>query len=169
MTGLREGHLASYIGNAPAVPLGSQGEVLSLTGTGAFVKWVTGSRTGGVDLIDAMDLVEVPSRRRHEAMALPPSDDLDDSLEVGFLPTTAAVQVQEDRGTPGLLTMLASEGRLRGLGNVAEEVLSVVAHRVRQDANVREVTSQLDADEAEDLIQLTALSLLQNAFGAAHA
>lgn len=169
MTGLREGHLASYVGDGHGgIPLGAQGEVLSLAGSGTYVKWVTGSRLGAVDLVDNYDLVPVPPRRQATAMALAPSDDLDDSLEVGFAPTTAAVQVQEDEGTPGLLTMLASQGRLRGLANIADEVLSVVAHRVRQDAAVREVTSQLDPDQAEDLVRLTSLSLLQNSFGAAH-
>jgi hypothetical protein len=168
--GLREGHLASYVGDGhDGIPLGAQGEVLSLAGSGAYVKWVTGSRLGAVDLVHNEDLVAVPPRRQATAMALPPSDDLDDSLDVGFMPTTAALQTQEDEGAPGLLTMMASQGRLRGLGNIADEVLSVVAHRVRQDESVREVTSQLDGDQAEDLVQLTALSLLQNAFGATHA
>lgn len=170
MSGLREGHLASYVGDGhDGIPLGAQGEVLSRAGSGAYVKWVTGSRQGVIDLVDTEDLVGVPQRRQRTAVALPPSDDLDDSLEVGFMPTTAAVQTQEEQGAPGLLSMMASQGRLRGLTNMAEEVLSVVAHRVRQDANVREVTAQLDPDQAEDLIQLTALSLLQNAFGASHA
>lgn len=155
-----EGGDVSYVGQGEQ--FGSQGQYLASAGPHAgHVKWANGPRAGLIDLVDTEDLV--PMRSTFRAAVV--HDELDDSLEVGGFPFTAVRQVQQAEGTVGLLNFMASSGHLSGFAGIAEESLAYVAHKIRQDPGVREVTAQLDEDEAESLVRLAAHSLLRDAFG----
>jgi hypothetical protein len=163
---LVEGQLASYVGDGhTGISLGAQGEVLAFAGHGAHVT-----------LVPRDDLAALSSgnRARQQYVASQVvmgglADELDDSLDVGAPPLSTVASVQQSEGTVGVLNMLAAQGYLqRSLSTLNEEVMSVVAHRIRQDPGVREVTAQLDDDDAEDLVQLASLNFLQNSFGVLH-
>lgn len=158
-----EGSDVSYVG--PGELFGSQGLFLaSANAYAGHVKWATGPRAGRIELVDGEDLVTVHKGQMVVHGGGRFRDDLEDSLEVG-LPVLAARHIQDAEGTMGLLSRMASQGHLSGFAGVAEEALAHVAHRVRQDPGIREITAQLDEDEAEALVQLAAHSLIQQAFG----
>lgn len=156
----REGDAVSYIGEG--VLFGAHGKLLATAGAHAgHVEWSTGSQAGQVTLVDTDDLVA--SRRSKPVVAA--RDELDDSLEVGGLSVTAVRQVQDEEGPVGVLNFMASNGHLSGFAHIGEQALGFVTGLVRQDSGVREVTAQLDDDEAEGLIHLAASVLLRDAFG----
>jgi hypothetical protein len=178
MSILREGRLATYIGEGD--DFGAQVEVLSLENRAAWGRFVTGARTGEIELIEDLDLTPAEPRSRYarlDPVVVPVSpvsapvvviaarDDLDDSLDVGLPLRVGVAQVQHTQGTLGVLTMLATRGDLQRLSTVVDEAFMVVANRIRQDPNVRTVIAQLDDEDAENLVQMASLTLLHSAFG----
>lgn len=159
---LREGGVASYLGvGREGVSLGDKGEILAFAGSGAWVKWKTGSRQGDIVAVDRYDLAPAP-RIGREAVQ---HDDLEDSLDVGPITTTSMRDVCDAEGTTSVLNMLASSGNLPGFAEIADEALSFVSHRVREEPAIRNVTAQLDGEDAEELIQLASFAILRDAFG----
>ena len=162
---VRDSQRVSYVGpERSGLALGDRGIVLSASGDAAHVQWVTGARTDQVDFVPADDLV---------AMGRPPKDPpghttaaaFADSLTYGTMVTVAVRETFDESGEVGLLNALASEGHLANLSSVAEEALALVASRVREDDAMRQVLGQLDAEEGEALINLTAAVVLRDAFG----
>lgn len=156
----REGQAVSFIGEGAM--FGSQGKLLATAGHhAAHVSWATGPLAGQVSLADTEDLAST----RKAASAVIARDELDDSLDVGGMSVTAVRQVQDEEGAVGVLNFMASSGHLSGFAGIGEQALAFVTGLVRQDSGVREVTAQLDEDEAEGLIHLAASVLLRDAFG----
>lgn len=153
----REGDAVSFIGEGEL--FGAHGQLLANAGPhGGHVKWANGQ----VSLVDIEDLA---LSRRVPVVAAREHDDLEDSLEVGPLSTVGVRQVQDDEGPVGVLNFMASTGQLSGFAAIAEEIHTHATLLVRRDPGVREVTAQLDEDEAEGLIHLAASVLLRDAFG----
>lgn len=181
MSILREGRMATYIGEGEN--FGAEAEVLSLAPNSAWVRYVTGARTGELELVDDLDLTPLESRSRYAAateVKSPPvpvlpqpvmapvtasRDELDDSLDVGLPMRVGAAAVQQTQGTLGVLTMLAHRGDLHRLSTVVDDALIMVANRIRNDSGVCQITSQLDEDDAENLVQMASLALLHSVFG----
>lgn len=172
MSILREGRLATFVGEGP--DFGTQAEVISLEHQAAWVRFVTGARTGEIDLIEDADLVPAEPRSRYASASVPVAvpqtvvaarDDLDDSLDVGLPIRVGVAQVQATQGTLGLLTMLATRGDLHRLSTAVDEAFVVVANRIRQDPHLRQILAELDDDDAEKLVQMASLTLLHSAFG----
>lgn len=156
----REGQRVSYIGiTASGLLLGDQGKVVSADDSGSHVKWATGSRLGAITFEDNEDLA--PSGGTKTAVA----DELNDSLEYGSMSTVAARQVYDTEGASGLLTALEEAGHLASLAEAAEEAVSSVARHVRTATAFRPILAQLEPEESESLVMLTANSLLRDAVG----
>lgn len=156
-----EGSKVAYVGDGggrdEGLSVEDQGQVLALAGPNScHVLWHTGARTGAITLAAFHDLVE---------QAQPAPDALDDSLSYGPLMSISVKATYERKGGVGLLNALNKAGHLVGFEQIAEDALSMVATRLRQDISFRSVLAELDTDDGEDFLQLTAAVLLRDAFG----
>lgn len=162
MTQPTEGQTVSYIGGSQVAgpQLGDHGRLLAYAGrTAGHVQWIDGARRGQVDLVQLDDVA--PSSRRIAII----QDDLEDSLEVGPIAATSARHVFDIDGSEGLLTMLASSGRLANFDEIADEAFALVQAKIAQTASVREVLAELDDEEGAEVVHLASRVLLHDAFG----
>lgn len=159
---LREGQRVACISDtAEGAVLGDEGKVLVADEHCAHVRWLTGSRQGQIDLVDSYDLAP----KGYTASATQ-DDDLADSLEVGgSLMVTGAREVYDEGGAVALINAMSESGGLASFASIAEEVLGQVTARVRSDPALRMVVSQLDDEEAEQVVRLASLVLVRDAFG----
>lgn len=156
-----DGSPVSYIGMPHnGVAVGDCGQLLNVAGRGAHVKWASGSRQGAITLEDTEDLVP------RTAGAPTSSDSLEDSLEVGAPGHLGLAHLCALRG-PGAVLATIAHSRPADLMAVAEEVRAFAEHRVAATATVREVTSQLDEEEAGELVRLAAMTVIRDTFGLA--
>lgn len=157
----REGERVAYVG--PEVDgrrVGDEGQVVSSAGDSQHVVWSTGERQGAFDLVPDHELT--PSGTSREAAR---QHVLDDSLEYGPLLSFSAAKVYEESGGIGLVTALADDGHLANLAGLAEDLLGNLAEQVRGDASVQAALANLDEQDANDLVMLTASVLMREAFG----
>lgn len=165
MTLFREGQAISFIGDEqahPPVPLGAHGRLLAFAShTHGHVQWIDGPRCGQVDVVGLDDVAPAP--KRYQASR----DGLEDSLEVGPISATGARDVFDVEGPAGLLTMMASSGRLSGFDSLADDVLTHTEGLIRQEASVRDVLAELDDQDGDELVSLASRVLLRDAFGVA--
>lgn len=162
MTNPPEGATVSYIGDGRGgLNLGDHGRILAHASMSAgHVQWLDGARRGQVDVVDFEDIA--PSTRRVVAM----QDGLEDSLEVGpIVVTSNARHVFDVDGGPGLISLMASTGRLASFDEIADEAFALVQDRVSRSASVREVLAELDEDDRADVVHMASLTLLHDAFG----
>lgn len=162
MTHPTEGQTVSFIGDGHTAgpQLGDHGRLLAYAGrTAGHVQWIDGARRGQVDVIQLDDVA--PSSRRIAVV----QDDLEDSLEVGPIAVTSARHIFDVDGSEGLLTMLASSGRLGDFDEIADEAFALVQMKIAQTASVREVLAELDDEESAEVIHLASRILLHDAFG----
>jgi hypothetical protein len=153
-----DGSSVSYIGMGP--DFGHQASLLTTRGHAAHVKWASGPHAGAVTMVDTDDLV--PTNQRAARVE---RDELADSLDVGTIAATGVRAVQDAEGTVGVLGMLVRGGHLGDLQEIVDDAMATVVAHLRRNAGLREVVSQLDDDEGEDLVQTTAHVLLRDAFG----
>lgn len=151
---MNEGQRVTYVGYDTAeVQQGAQGQLLAYaTRDTGHVLW----ESGQASLVDLADLT--PARQVTASV-------LDDSLEVGGLSTFAVRQVYETQGEAGVLNAMASSGHLAAFGPIAEEALTLVSSRIRQDPSFREVLAYLDEEEGEAVLRLASACLIRDAFG----
>lgn len=136
--------------------VGDSGSLLALAGGSyAHVMWATGAHAGQTELVAVEDL-----STGHVAA----KDPLADSLEVGGLAAFAVRQVMDTEGEAGVLNTMASLGHLTAFSSIAEEVMSSVTAKIRQDPSFREVMAHLDEEEAESLVRLATTCLVRDAF-----
>lgn len=152
-----EGSRVSYAGDDPLQDVGSQGRVVSLSGTCAHVQWYSGPKTSMIELEDLNDLVEfrgsqsAAAQAQIEAQAFA-DNAFADTLDMVSLPSMAVRAVYDDEGEDGLLVALSEAGRLAVLAEYAEEAVGLVATRIRQDPEFAAVLAQLDPDEANGMV-----------------
>jgi hypothetical protein len=157
---LRDGMKVSYIGLGEAgVELGDRGTVLSADTSGSHVSWVTGAAIGRVILVHNDDLAPISSTRTAV------HDELDDSLEYGSLVSIAAREIFDASGEAGLMDAMNEAGHLASLTSSAEDAVAHVAAQVRNSPSFESVLAQLDSEEADSLVNLTASSLIKDALG----
>lgn len=168
---MRDGDEVVYAGGEQDVPSGTRGHVLSCTSAYAHVQWREGSVRGQVGLYSVEDLtVSRPDVFITDSLMINKgatisavSASLDDSLEVGTLDTLASVQAAyEETGGEGLVSHLASAGYLDGYSQVAEEALQLITAQLRLDPVLRQLTSSMDPEEAEDVYRVAARTLLSD-------
>lgn len=162
---IREGQAVSYIGDGTrGVPLGAHGRLLAYaTVRSAHVQWLDGPLRGQVTVHD-VDEELAPAPQRFQAALQ--RDGLEDSLEVGPISATGTRHTFDVEGPAGVLTMMASAGRLSNFDTIADDVLLHTEGLIRQEASVREVLADLDDAEGDELVSLASRVLLRDAFGA---
>jgi hypothetical protein len=159
VSGLREGSKVSYIGDGhDGRQLGDHGRLLVRSGRQGHVKWASGEITPH----DLEDLAPAPGAHQQRVAAVDP---LADSLEVGLPQVVSVRATYEIEGAAGVLNALATTGSLGGFSEIANEVMSLVATRVRSDPGIAPVLAQLDDDEAAELVTTATHALLRDAFG----
>jgi hypothetical protein len=152
---MRDGDQIAYAAQGGEVLHGTRGRVLRCTASYAHVQWAEGVKAGQVDLVPTEDL----DRLSTSSNAVTAS--LDDSLEVGSLISVASAQeAYEETGGGGLISHLASGGYLASYSSVAEEALQLLTARLQQDAVLRQLTSSMDPEEADEVYRLAARTLL---------
>jgi hypothetical protein len=151
-----EGSLVAYVGDGTRREAGlyleDQGKVVASTPTHSHVAWRTGALQGSVVLVPNCDLVV----SRQVTIT-------DDSLDSPLV-SLAVLDAYEEGGARKLLSTLARDGHTAGFAAIADEVMSIVSSRIRQDPSFRSVLAQLDDEAGADLVSLASVSLLRDAF-----
>ncbi len=154
---IREGAKVAYTGpEIDGHTVGDKGRVVLADGNVFHVLWSTGSK-------------EHQATPHYEGSLVPftadSGDGLDDSLDVGGLSTFSARKSFDAGGEAQVVAEMTNEGHLASFGDIAEEALSLVAARVRQDPSFRVVAAELDEEEAEDVVRYASACLIRDAFG----
>lgn len=154
---MHNGGTVRYIGDGPDGPeFGTSGRVLSCTAAYGHVQWLEGAWRGQVGLYPAEELDS-------ESHAHTVAASLDDSLEVGSLVSMASAQeAYEESGGEGLVSHLASTGYLASYSSVAEEAFQLIAARLQQDPVLRQLTTSMDPEEADEVYRVAARMLLSD-------
>lgn len=151
---LIEGLKVSYIGDpGDDLDIGDTGKVIASDGQASHIRWLTGKSEGQITFNDDFDLVVISKEVGY------------DDLMSGSLVTVAVRNTFDKLGQAGLLNALNDEGHLSVFQPIAEEAISMVAARIRQDASFVEVLSELDSEEGNDFVTYASLALLNDAFG----
>lgn len=150
----REGQRVAYVGDGGNdLKPGDRGKVLSAEAGAAHVLWMSGEQTGSIIFHDNYDLVAQSS---------------DSSYDTDFygspLVTTAVRKVYDKGGSVGLLNALNEEGHLAVFTPIAEEAMSIVAARIKEEPAFIEVFNHLDSEEADGFVNLASWVLLRDAF-----
>lgn len=148
---ITEGSKVTYAGEDPFQDVGSIGKVVSAAGTYSHVMWESGPKGGMIEVVDNDDLLpyrDKPVTARRTTVA----DGFDSTLDMPGMPVLAVRSTYDEDGEEGLVTALNEAGRLAVLAEYAEEALSHIATRVRQDPAIAEVLAQLEPDEADSLV-----------------
>jgi hypothetical protein len=154
---MRNGDDVVYTGEpSMEVAPGERGHILSCTSSYAHVQWHLGHHVG---LHPTEELEVVAVLGTIEAS-------LDDSLEVasssvGVIVSLASAQETYDAtGGPGLVSHLASAGHLSVYASVVEDALQLITSALQQDPVLRQLSMQMDPDEADELFRRAATTLL---------
>jgi hypothetical protein len=150
----REGGHVTFVGDEFSghhLSVGDQGKVLANGGSGSHVLWATGELEGKITLTANADLL--------------PVDDTSTYQREGHIVSLSVRQVFDRRGAGGLYRVLAEEGHLAAVAPAAEEALSFVTSRLREDPAVQEVLGHLDDDEADGFVSFAALAMMRETFG----
>lgn len=155
---MNEGQQVTYVGlGTDSLASGDKGTLVAFAGqSAAHVWWRTGRAEGQatIEYLDDLSTGHTASR-----------DPLEDSLEVGGLTVQGVRETYATQGEAGVLNVMAEAGHLAAFSEYAEEALSLVASRIRQDPSFREVTGQLEEEAGEALLRLAAICLIRDAFG----
>lgn len=157
---LQDGCRVEYTGhgNGPLIP-GDQGSVLVVSGHCAHVQWKTGPLADQVSLVDTVDLVLLSSRQSDI------EESLSDSLEVSGLGSVTARRIFDDGGSQALLSAMVEAGSLASFQDVAEDALALIAGRLRNSSSFMGITSHLDEDEIDTMVNLASTALIKDALG----
>jgi hypothetical protein len=146
----RDGQRISYIGLGPVLAYGEQGKVLEAGNDCATVLWTRGSVT-----------------TEHNSDLLPTGktasfDGLDDCLEVGEpLTASAAREAFDSGGEIAVLNYMSESGHLASMQDIADDAMTFVSARLRQDQYFRSILTQLDDDEGDSLVNLASRVVLR--------
>jgi len=139
VSSLREGALASWIGDEDGLEIGERCRVVSQDRTHSHVKWITGSRKGAFDLVANDDLVADRE----------PARDLDAftfETHSGHLVQVACREVLDRGGEQALWTALQREGHFQPVAERATAQVSELVSRLRSDPSWAEVQVNLGGD-----------------------
>lgn len=154
---IREGAKVVYTGvQADGLSVGDEGRVVLSDGGVCHVLWSTGAKEHQISALYEDSLVLEGSHS---------GDGLDDSLDLGSLVTFSARHSYDAGGSIQVVSEMAEQGHLTSFGDIAEEALSLIAARVRQDPSVRVATASLEEDEVEEVVRLASACLIRDAFG----
>lgn len=151
---MNEGQQVTYVG--PSVEGLGQGERAHLLAFESKASAHIQVTSGNIYLVDLDDLTTARTAAAH--------DDLEDSLEVGGLSSFAVRDVYDNGGSIGVLDTMAQLGHLAAFSGIAEEALTMVSARIRQDPSFREVLGHLEPEEGEAVLRLAVGCLVRDAF-----
>lgn len=155
---MREGVKVAYMGaETDGLAVGDQGRVIMVDGPVCHVLWSTGTKAHQASAHYESSLAVF------SAVGVDAS--LDDSLDVGGLVTFSARNSFDTGGSMQVVAEMADAGHLASFADIAEEALSLVAARVRQDPSFRMVAADLDEEEAEQVVRYASACLIRDAFG----
>lgn len=158
-----EGESVSYIGMPyRGLQVGDLGQVLKSAGQGSHVHWKTGSLANQVILVDRDDLV--PARAEGLMATAASADGLEDSLDVGVPDQLSLPHLCAMQGPGAVLTAIA-HANPSDLVSLPDQIRQFTAERLAATATMREVTAQLDDEEAGELIRLATAQMLRTTFG----
>lgn len=154
-----EGSRVSFIGDpSDQHDIGDMGLLIAADSDASHVRWTSGASKGEITFHSDDDLVVVSQEERRSAYYY-------DSLNDEKLVRISVRNVLDRLGPVGLLNALNDDGHLSVFQPIADEAISMVSSRIRQDSSFIEVLSDLDEDEGESFIAFATLSLLRDAFG----
>lgn len=155
-----DGEMVEFIGPEQRdLPLrtGDRGRMLTCEASYGHVQWLEGGCAGQVLPHDYDDLN--PTGGRDQVVQA----SLNDSLEVASLISLASAQDAYDAmGDQGLVSHLASGGHLASYSSLAEEALLQIVAGLRLDPVLRQLTSTMDPDEADEVYRTAAMSLISD-------
>lgn len=136
---------------------GALGHVLARATSYAHVQWLEGKSRGKVSMVHADDLAPA----KHYASTVAAS--LEDSLEVASLVSLASAQEAYDAmGEQGLISHLASGGHLASYSSLVEDALQQIVSGLQQDPVLRQLTAQMDPEEADEVYRTAAMTLISD-------
>ncbi len=154
---LIEGSRVSFVGYPDDQhDIGDMGLLISADGDASHIRWTSGVSEGQITFHVDEDLVVISQEQRGAYY---------DSLDDDKLVRISIRNVLDHLGSVGLLNALNDDGHLSVFQPIAEEAISMVSSRIRQDPSFIEVLGNLDEDEGDDFIAFATLSLLRDAFG----
>ena len=156
-----EGSKVAYAGDTdPFNQVGASGKVIALSASGAsaHVKWLSGPKKGQIDLVEAHELVP----ERNGQPTRPASSGMG-SFDATLDMPEAGIQVRatyDEVGEEGLVNVLSEAGHLSTVDGQVEQALGFLTSSIRQDPALGDVLAQLEADEADSLVERLATVLL---------
>lgn len=154
---MHEGQRAIYVGAATDytdLQPGSRGRIL-VQASATHVHFQGSS--GAVFLVENEDLSPLVRKASQDPLA--------DSLDVGSISVFAVREVFDSEGEMGVIQSMASLGHLAAFGEIAEEAITLISSRIRQDPSFREVLAHLDEEEGESVLRMAAACLMRDAYG----
>lgn len=155
-----DGEMVTFIGlETQDSPLraGDRGRMLTCEASYGHVQWLEGGCQGQISPHDYDDLH--PTGGRDQVVQA----SLNDSLEVGSLVSLASAQEAYDSmGDQGLVSHLASDGHFASYSSLAEDALQHVVAGLQQDSVLRQLTAQMDPEEADEVFRTAAKSLISD-------
>jgi len=153
---MQNGGKVVYTGDATdgLIP-GVHGHVLAGAKSYAHVQWLEGEQRGTVSMVHTDDLAPAA----HYANTVAAS--LEDSLEVPSLISLASAQEAYDSmGGEGLVSHLSVGGHLASYASLVEDALQQIVAGLQQDPVLRQLTAQMDPEEADEVYRTAAVSLI---------
>lgn len=148
-----DGQKVAYVGDPyDEVAIGDVGVVVQAGHTASHVKWVTGAATGSFAEVAHHEITPAQAAR---------VDDID--LLAGSIVDFAVDDTFQRSGARGVMRVLSKRGHLSGLEALALRSVEQFVASVRSDPSFIEVLGDLDEQDGEDLVSLTAVSLLRDA------
>lgn len=160
-----EGSKVAYAGDTdPFQEVGSLGKVIALSGDAAHVQWLTGPKSGSIELVQQYELVPDRSQQQaqHQALAGPQMNSFDHALDMPATETISVRATYDDLGEEGVVNALSETGHLAMLTEYVDDAVGYLASRVRQDPGLGIILAQLEADEADALVGRVASLLLSD-------
>lgn len=145
-----DGQRVVYSGDPyEGVEVGAIGVVVQAGYTASSVRWADGT----FDEVAHHEIAPVSAARIAE------DSDLLGGAIVGFNVRATF----EGRGVKGVFNSLSKQGHLSGLEAVAEQLVAQFVAAVRNDPSYIEALNDLDDEDGDDLVSMTAVSLLRDA------
>lgn len=158
---LHEGSQVVYVGDDPAIGVGTIGKILSHSGVAtSHVQWGSGDRSSEIDIISHEELI--PQRSSRQAAETHVSAGFEDSLDQAGIVSFAVRETYDNFGEEGVLNALSETGHLATLSDLEGDVLGTIGSRLRSDPAFSLVLAQLDDHEADSLMIRVAVSFLRS-------
>lgn len=166
-----EGSKVAYAGDTdPFQEVGSLGKVIALSGDAAHVQWLSGPKSGSIELIQQYELVPDRSQQQGQqgqqdqqrALVGSLMNSFDNALDMPASETISVRATYDDLGEEGLVNALSEAGHLAMLSEYVDDAVGYLAARVRQDPGLGDILAQLEADEADGLVGRVASLLLSD-------